>query len=105
MILANEIAILLAKRRAEELPDLRSYSKGLVSTDPLVLYCACLKALKEKFNDFYYSYSESPSMFAFFNFLTTEIDSLHAENLWPNHVPDRPGGFDIMLQVGRNPSQ
>lgn len=85
-ILANEVAILLAERRVEELPDLSTYKETLLCTDPLELYCACLKALRKKFMDL--SLPESPSMFAFANFLITEIESLRSANLWLNQVPD-----------------
>ena len=85
-ILANEVAILLAKRRVEELPDLSSYNESLLCTDPLELYCSCLKALRVKFMDL--SLPESPSMFAFANFLITEIETLRSANLWPNRVQE-----------------
>lgn len=85
-ILADEVAILLAERRAEELPDLNAYTRRLVGKDPLVLYRACLKALREKYTDI--SHHESPSIVAFSSFISTEIDSLYAADLWPNRVPD-----------------
>lgn len=85
-ILANEVAILLAERRGKELPDLERYNRRLADAKPLVLYCACLKALEEKFKDF--SHFESHSMLNFSNFIPLEIEALHAENLWPDQVPD-----------------
>jgi hypothetical protein len=85
-ILANKVAILLAERRGEELPDLSAYNQALLCADPLELYCVCLKALKEKSMDF--SHPQASSMLAFSSFLTTEIDSLKAANLWPNRLPD-----------------
>lgn len=85
-ILANEVAILLAERRVDELPDLSTYKESLLCTDPLELYCACLKALRKKFMDL--SLPESPSLFAFANFLIAEIESLRSANIWLNQVPD-----------------
>jgi hypothetical protein len=84
-ILANEVEILFAEIRAEELPDLSAYNKRLVCADPFMLYCTCLKALDEKFNDF--PYPEFTPMIEFCRFLTKEIDTLHAENFWLDRLP------------------
>jgi hypothetical protein len=85
-ILGNEVAILLAERRVEELPDLSEYNKTLLCAEPLELYCACLQALNEKYMDF--SHPESLSMIEFSIFLTTEIETLRSADLWPNHLPE-----------------
>lgn len=85
-ILANEAAILIAEIRAEELPDLSVYINKITCIDPLELYCACLKSLKVKFTQSFRPIT--PSLVTFSRFLTTEIDSLHVANLWPNRVTD-----------------
>jgi hypothetical protein len=85
-ILADEVSILLAERRVKEFPELDHYRRKLVCTDPLTLYCSCLEALESKFGDSFHP--ESPSLSAFISFLNTEIESLHAANLWSNHIPD-----------------
>lgn len=84
-MLANEASILLAKRRADELPGLDDYNKRLVRTDPRLLYCACLKTLEVKYNNI--PNPEMPSWEMFLIFLTSEIKSLQAANLWPKKVP------------------
>ncbi|MFN2177598.1 MAG: hypothetical protein ACK2U3_16755 [Anaerolineales bacterium] len=85
-ILANEVAILLGERRADELPHMAPYERHLVCVDPLTLYCACLKKLKAKFSEI--THTETPSLSLFYIFLETEIDSLERENLWPDNLQD-----------------
>jgi len=84
-MLANEAAILLAKKRADELPELDEYNKRLVFTDPLLLYCSCLRTLENKYNNI--PNPEMPSWETFLIFLTSEIESLQAAGLWPKKVP------------------
>jgi hypothetical protein len=85
-ILADEVNILLAEKRVREISDLDAYKKRLVCTNPLLLYCTCLKELRDKFT--HYVHPDTPSQQSFSNFITSEIETLQSEGLWPNRVPD-----------------
>lgn len=83
-LLANETAILLGEIRAKRLPELDTYYHNLVCSDPIIVYCACLKELKEKYRDI--SDPDMPSTVTFLTFLTAEIRSLKAAKRWPQKV-------------------
>jgi hypothetical protein len=50
-MLALEVEVLLAERRAAWVHDLESYDKRLAAAEPSAIYRACLRALEEKFQD------------------------------------------------------
>ncbi len=86
-MLADEVRILLAERRAvwnEEHP-WTAFEEQLATVDPFVLYLSCLDSLQEKFSHFPHPVPEH--MLRFNHFLKTEIDALYEQQLWPTYVP------------------
>jgi hypothetical protein len=75
-MLAVEIEVLLAKRRAAWVHDLGAFEKRLAAAEPLVLYRACLEALKEKFWDLAFEAPVEP-LRRFARSLETETRRLH----------------------------
>jgi hypothetical protein len=85
-LLAQEIEILLAARKAEWPPNDNSFEKRLAAADPLTLYAVCLKTLEDKFAD--PNLNEVSYTLLFYNFIQAEIRALHATHLWPSTLPD-----------------
>lgn len=81
-LLAVEVEVELAKRRAARLPDLDVYENRLAAADPLTLYAACLRTLREKFEHF--PLREMHNDFA--DFLRSEMRTLHRAGLGPSRV-------------------
>ncbi len=52
VMLGEEVEILFAERRAAWLHDEDAFDKRLAAADPLALYQACLRALRDKFEQF-----------------------------------------------------
>jgi hypothetical protein len=85
-MLAVEIEVLLAERRAAWVHDLGAFEKRLAAAEPPVLYRACLEALKEKFQKLVFEAPVEP-LRRFGRFLDTETQRLH--KAWDRslHVP------------------
>jgi len=85
-LLANEIEILLAERRAARNFRLSGeFDNLLLGIPPQTLYTVCLRAINEKFK-VYHGFSD-PVMQHFKHQLALEIDRLHREGLWPDTLP------------------
>ena len=84
-ILAREVEILFAERRAAWSHDLKTYDKHLASADPMTLYLACLKALREKFEHLPHS---TDIMQHFTYFLNHEATIMHHIHPLYSNVPD-----------------
>lgn len=69
--LALEVEILLAERRAAWIHDPGAFERRLVAAAPVALYRACLKALKEKFQNFDLE-AQNESIRQFVHFLDRE---------------------------------
>jgi hypothetical protein len=82
-MLAVEVEVLLAERRTVWLHDLAAFKSRLNSTEPLALYHACLKALKEKFEELALQ-PESEFLHQFFLFLYNEIE--RRDGVWNRGV-------------------
>lgn len=76
--LAQEVEILLAQRRAAWSNDLGLYEQHLAVVDPLVLYHACLDALREKLKHF--PLNETLQLQKFIHLLKVESKSVHQEH-------------------------
>lgn len=70
VLLAEEVEILLAERRAAWAGNLHEYEHRLARTDPLSLYHACLNSLREKFRHF--PPAEDGQNQRFYHFLVVE---------------------------------
>jgi hypothetical protein len=84
-LLAEETEILFAERRAEWEPDHSTFNKKLIKADPLSLYCACLDALREKFDRSQFRGNEAIQHFA--HFIHNEITALQELHNWPSRLP------------------
>lgn len=87
MILADEVEILLAKRREvwDEEHKWNSFEKHLSEIDPFILYLSCLENLQKKFSHFPSPVPEE--LLEFHHFLQVEIKRLHNGGLWPLYLP------------------
>jgi hypothetical protein len=84
-ILAEETEIIFAERRAEWEPDHKTFIKKLIVADPFVLYCACLKYLKAKFD---HSHIGDDGVIQYFvQFIHDEIEALQESHTWPAKLP------------------
>lgn len=85
-LLANEIEILLAERRAVRNFRISSeFDNLLLAIDPLLLYTCSLHIIREKFKQYPYYYD--PVVQHFKHQLNQEIDRLRLDNVWPNNLP------------------
>jgi hypothetical protein len=84
-ILAEETEIIFAERRAEWEPDHTTFNKKLINADPLTLYCACLEALREKFE--HSRLLDNDIIHHFAHFIQTEIKVLQKLDKWPERLP------------------
>jgi hypothetical protein len=84
--LAEEVEVLLARRRAAWGLDKKEYEHRLASADPLTLYAACLEALDETLRTFWGGREDERAR-QFGRFVRAEIGALHAADLWPPAVP------------------
>lgn len=84
-ILAEEMEIILAERRAAWIPNEEDYERRLVKADPLDLYIACLDFLREKYEK--NSRKELPHTHHSLKFIHEEIDVLRKLGVWPFLVP------------------
>jgi hypothetical protein len=82
MLLAVEVEVELARRRAARLADLEVYENRLAAADPLTLYTACLKTLREKLEHFPHREMHND----FVDFLCAEMRTLHRAGLWPSRA-------------------
>lgn len=80
-ILAEEVEILLAERRASWLPDIEAYEKQLAKIDPTILYVSCLNAIKSNFSNLQNS-GGSHDIQLILDFIRTEIRWLHKQHIW-----------------------
>jgi hypothetical protein len=84
-ILAEEMEVILAERRAAWIPNEEDFDRRLAKADPLELYIACLDFLREKYEK--NSHKELPHTYHFLNFIHEEIDALRKLGSWPFLVP------------------
>jgi hypothetical protein len=84
-ILAEEMEVILAERRAAWIPNEEDFERRLTEADPLQLYIAGLDFLREKYEK--NSHKELPHTYHFLNFIREEIDALRKSGSWPFLVP------------------
>ena len=84
-LLAEEVEIIFAERRAAWEPDQSTFKDRLRATDPFTLYCICLESLIEKFER--YPSKEDEFVQQLIHFLNTEIKTLHELDKWPVSLP------------------
>jgi len=84
-MLAEEIEIIFAERRAEWEPDHRTFNEKLITADPFVLYCACLENLRERYEQSHVKSDEEVQKFK--QFVHNEIANLQELNQWPAQLP------------------
>jgi len=84
-VLAEEIEILFAERRAEWEPDLSAFESKLAEAEPFLLYCACLEVLRGKFEQ--HPSREDEAIQQFVQFLKSEIQTLQKLDKWPGKLP------------------
>ncbi len=85
VILSEETEILLAERRAGWAHDPSIYDKRLSAADPLILYIACLEAIRKKFE--HIPTEESELIREFGQFIHVEIKTLRELHEWPLYIP------------------
>jgi hypothetical protein len=85
-LLAAEVEVLLAMKRAKLLSDLSAYELWLANLDPLEFYAACLNELQKKFDRF--PDEDLTLLQDFLNFLDTEIFFLKRNQQWPAKIPE-----------------
>jgi hypothetical protein len=90
-ILAEEMEIILAERRAAWIPNEDDFERRLARAGPIDLYVACLDFLRKKYEK--YPHKELPHAYHFLSFLHEEIDALRKLGIWPFLVP----GMDKLL--------
>jgi hypothetical protein len=83
--LACEIRILISKRAAARLPDSSKHQKLRACTEPMILYAACLKALRAKYEN--YKYQDLANAIEMKYLITNEIIALREINCWPVSIP------------------
>lgn len=83
-ILAEEVEVLLARRRGEQLRHLAAYEQKLSRVDPAVLYAACLSELEAKHR---HRDSAETHEFVLAHFLRAEIARLRESGGWPSDEP------------------
>jgi hypothetical protein len=83
--LAEEVEVLLARRRAAWAIDPLAYQHRLVQADPRVLYQACLEKLCHQFRDFCLE-AEHDFMLEFTHFLQSEIQTIQKMGGWPPNL-------------------
>jgi hypothetical protein len=86
MMLATEVEVLLAQRRAFWRRDKETYEARLAKVEPVLLYAVCLNALTA-WMDRLDGALNDPAVRAFHTFLHREIVSVQAEGVWPTIVP------------------
>jgi hypothetical protein len=84
-VLAEEIEILLAERRAAWDHDLSIYNKRLSAVDPLILYIACLEAIRDKIR--HSPTGETSTKRELVQLIQVEIKTFHEPHEWPLYVP------------------
>jgi hypothetical protein len=84
--LAEEVEVLLARRRAAWGLDKKEYEQRLASADPLALYAACLEVLSETPRTFREGPGDERAR-QFRRFVQAEIEALREADLWPPTVP------------------
>ena len=84
ILLAEEVEILLAERRAVWSRDLNAFEARLASIAPFVLYTACLNTLRRRFQQLH-PISEGSAQ-KFYHFLVTESRELQAIHPLPAHT-------------------
>jgi hypothetical protein len=82
-LLAQEVEILLAQRRAAWEHDPETFDRRLVAADPLALYLACLEAIRQRFAHF--PNTEDDFMVKFKHTIKAEID--HLKDEWSPVLP------------------
>lgn len=82
-MLANEVEILLAERRARLDP--RRFEEKLAQVRPLPFYAACIEALQDRF--LHLPVAADSSLQHLEHFLRQEPTRLRALSLWPDPVP------------------
>jgi hypothetical protein len=84
-LLANEVEILLAQRRAaRNLHAAGEFDGLLVALEPLTFYASCLQAIQQRFA--HYRHGGDPVIQHFKHLLHLEITRLHHAGLWPAEV-------------------
>jgi hypothetical protein len=84
-LLANEVEILLAQRRAaRNLRVVGEFDGLLVALEPLTFYASCLQAIQPRFA--HYRHGGDPVIQHFKHLLHLEITRLHDAGLWPAEV-------------------
>lgn len=84
-LMAEEMEIVFAERRARWEPDHTKFYDRLAEVDPLTLYFAFLEALKGKFEPFTVLGDELVQQFA--HFIQHEIKALQDLHEWPIYLP------------------
>ncbi|MEW5868084.1 MAG: hypothetical protein AB1894_02325 [Chloroflexota bacterium] len=83
--LAEEVEILLARRRAAWAGKDQEFEKRLANLDPFELYTTCLEVLRGQYEAF--PHKEMLSTQHLLRFLRAEIHDLQAQNRWPARLP------------------